>query len=91
MRIFAIIDVIGYFVNDASYWMIALSQAQNAFVCAVFSPGLYTHVKSNFIRTLSNQAIEAVANFARTSPSPFTFAVFFEHWHDAVDRVGVDL
>jgi len=38
---------------------------------------------------LSDEAIEAMASFAGTSPSPFTFAPFFEHWHGAVNRVGV--
>lgn len=54
-----------------------------------FPPGRYTYVKSNFIRTLSDEAIEAMASFAGTSPSPFTFAPFFEHWHGAVNRVEV--
>lgn len=54
-----------------------------------FPPGRYTYVKSNFIRTLSDEAIEVMASFAGTSPSPFTFAPFFEHWHGAVNRVGV--
>jgi hypothetical protein len=54
-----------------------------------FPPGRYTYVKSNFIRTLSDEAIEVMASFAGTSPSPFTFAPFFEHWHGTVNRVGV--
>lgn len=54
-----------------------------------FPPGRYTYVKSNFIRTLSDEAIETMAEYAGKSPSPYTFAPFFEHWHGAVGRVGV--
>lgn len=54
-----------------------------------FPNGRYTYVKSNFIRTLSDEAIETMAEYAGKSPSPFTFAPFFEHWHGAVSRVGV--
>jgi len=54
-----------------------------------FPPGRYTYVKSNFIRALSDEAIETMGAFAGTSPSPYSFAPFFEHWHGAVSRVGV--
>jgi FAD/FMN-containing dehydrogenase len=54
-----------------------------------FPPGRQTYVKSNFIRNLNGDAIEAIAAFAGKSPSPFTFAPFIEHWHGAVTRVGV--
>jgi hypothetical protein len=54
-----------------------------------FPPGRYTYVKSNFIRDLNDQAIETMAAFAGQSPSPYSFAPFFEHWHGAVSRVGV--
>ena len=54
-----------------------------------FPPGRYTYVKSNFLRTLSDEAIETMAEFAGKSPSPYTFAPFFEHWHGAVSRIGV--
>lgn len=54
-----------------------------------FPPGRYTYVKSSFVRSLSDEAIETMAAFAGTSPSPYTFAPFFEHWHGAVSRVGV--
>jgi hypothetical protein len=53
-----------------------------------FPPGRQTYVKSNFIRTLSDEAIQAIASFAGTSPSPFSFAPFIEHWHGAATRVG---
>jgi len=53
-----------------------------------FPPGRQTYVKSNFIRTLSDEAIQAITSFAGTSPSPFSFAPFIEHWHGAVTRVG---
>ena len=54
-----------------------------------FPPGRYTYVKSNFIRTLSDEAIETMAEYAGKSPSPYTFAPLIEHWHGAVTRVGV--
>jgi hypothetical protein len=54
-----------------------------------FPNGRYTYVKSNFIPSLSDEAIDTMAEFAGTSPSPFTFAPFIEHWHGAVSRVGV--
>jgi hypothetical protein len=53
-----------------------------------FPPGRQTYVKSNFIRTLSDEAIQAIAGFAGKSPSPFSFAPFIEHWHGAAARVG---
>jgi len=54
-----------------------------------FPPGRRTYVKSNFIRTLSDEAIEAIAGFAGKTPSSFSFAPFIEHWHGAATRVGV--
>jgi len=54
-----------------------------------FPNGRYTYVKSNFVQALSDDAIDTMAEFAGTSPSPFSFAPFFEHWHGAVSRVGV--
>jgi FAD/FMN-containing dehydrogenase len=53
-----------------------------------FPPGRQTYVKSNFIRNLSDEAIQAIARFAGTSPSPFSFAPFIEHWHGAATTVG---
>jgi len=54
-----------------------------------FPNGRYTYVKSNFMKTLSDDAIATIAEFAGKSPSPTSFAPFFEHWHGAVRRVGV--
>jgi hypothetical protein len=54
-----------------------------------FPPGRYTHVKSNFMQSLNDQAIEVIAEFADKRPSPYTFAPILEHWHGAVSRVGV--
>ena len=54
-----------------------------------FPPGRHTYVKSNFLRDLSDAAIDTMAQWAGKSPSPFTFAPFIEHWHGAVHRVGV--
>jgi FAD/FMN-containing dehydrogenase len=54
-----------------------------------FPPGRYTYVKSNFMQSLNDQAIEVIAEFADKRPSPYTFAPILEHWHGAVSRVGV--
>ena len=54
-----------------------------------FPPGRQTYVKSNFIRSLTDDAIQAIAEFAGKSPSRFSFAPFIEHWHGAATRVGV--
>ena len=45
-----------------------------------FPPGRHTYVKSNFLRDLSDATIETMAQWAGKSPSPLTFAPFFEHW-----------
>jgi FAD binding domain/Berberine and berberine like len=54
-----------------------------------FPPGRLTYVKSNFIRALNDDAIQAIADLAGTSPSPYSFAPFLEHWHGAATRVPV--
>lgn len=54
-----------------------------------FPPGRLTYVKSNFIRELTDDAIATLARYAGKSPSPYSFAPFFEHWHGAATRVGV--
>jgi FAD binding domain/Berberine and berberine like len=54
-----------------------------------FPPGRLTYVKSNFIRELTDDAIAALAEYSGTSPSPHSFAPFFEHWHGAATRVGI--
>jgi Berberine and berberine like len=54
-----------------------------------FPPGRLTYVKSNFLSDLSDEAIGVMARWAGQSPSPYTFAPFLEHWHGAVNRVGV--
>lgn len=54
-----------------------------------FPPGRYAYVKSNFLRGLSDDAIEVIAKYSGKSPSLHTFAPFFEHWHGAVNRVDV--
>jgi len=54
-----------------------------------FPPGRQTYVKSNFVRNLSDEAIDAAVEYVGKSPSPYTFAPFFEHWHGAATRVAV--
>ena len=52
-----------------------------------FPPGRLVYTKSNFLRNLSDETIEALARYAGKSPSPHTFAPFVEHWHGAATRV----
>jgi hypothetical protein len=54
-----------------------------------FPPGRLTYVKSNFIRTLSDETIDTLVRFVGKSPSPYTFGPFLEHWHGAARRVAV--
>ena len=54
-----------------------------------FPPGRLTYVKSSFLRTLNEEAIETLAQYANSCPSPYSFAPALEHWHGAVSRVGV--
>jgi FAD/FMN-containing dehydrogenase len=70
-----IFDVIGYV------------QMQSLFD-PFFPPGRQTYVKSNFVRTLSDEAVEVVAEYVGKSPSPYSFAPALEHWHGAATRVG---
>ena len=53
-----------------------------------FPPGRLTYVKSNFLRELNDPAIETLTSPAGTSPSPYSFAPFVEHWHGAATRVN---
>jgi FAD/FMN-containing dehydrogenase len=53
-----------------------------------FPPGRQTYVKSNFIRSLTDEAIDTLVQYVGKSPSPYTFAPFIEHWHGAATRVG---
>jgi len=54
-----------------------------------FPPGRLTYVKSNFVASLSDEAIDTFAAFVGKSPSPHSFAPALEHWHGAATRVGV--
>lgn len=53
-----------------------------------FPPGRLVYTKSNFLRTLSDDAIETLSRYVGKSPSPYTFAPFVEHWHGAATRVA---
>jgi hypothetical protein len=53
-----------------------------------FPPGRLTYVKSNFLRALSDEALETIAEYAGKSPSPYSFGPFLEHWHGAATRVS---
>ena len=52
-----------------------------------FPPGRQVYTKSNFIPSLSDEAVDAVLHYVAKSPSPYTFAPFLEHWHGAATRV----
>lgn len=55
-----------------------------------FPPGRYVYTKSNFLHSLSDEAIETLVQYVDKSPSPYTFAPFLEHWHGAATRVPVN-
>ncbi len=54
----------------------------------LFPPGRLVYTKSNFLRDLTDDAIEVLAQYVGKSPSPYTFAPFVEHWHGAATRVS---
>jgi FAD/FMN-containing dehydrogenase len=54
-----------------------------------FPPGRHTYVKSNFIHSLSDEAIDVLVRYVGKSPSPYSFAPFIEHWHGAATRVAI--
>jgi FAD/FMN-containing dehydrogenase len=54
-----------------------------------FPPGRHVYVKSNFLRGVSDEAIDVLVQFVGKSPSPHSFAPFLEHWHGAATRVPV--
>jgi hypothetical protein len=54
-----------------------------------FPPGRQVYTKSNFLRSLSDEAIDVLVQYVGKSPSPHTFAPFLEHWHGAATRVPV--
>ena len=54
-----------------------------------FPPGRQVYTKSNFLRILSDEAIDVLVQYVGKSPSPYTFAPFLEHWHGAATRVPV--
>jgi FAD/FMN-containing dehydrogenase len=54
-----------------------------------FPPGRLTYVKSNFVSSLSDEAIETLVAYTGKSPSPYSFAPALEHWHGAATRVAV--
>jgi FAD/FMN-containing dehydrogenase len=53
-----------------------------------FPPGRYVYTKSNFLKNLSDEAIDAMVQYVGKSPSPYTFAPFIEHWHGLATRVA---
>lgn len=55
---------------------------------AWFPRGRQSYWKANFIRGLSEDAIEVFGEYAATTPSPYSTAPWFEHLHGAVTRVG---
>jgi hypothetical protein len=54
-----------------------------------FPPGRQVYTKSNFIRSMSDEAINGLVEYVNKSPSRYTFAPMIEHWHGAATRVPV--
>jgi hypothetical protein len=52
-----------------------------------FPPGRDNYWKANFIRALSDEAIETFAQCAQTTPSVYTSGPWLEHFHGAAARV----
>jgi len=53
-----------------------------------FPPGRLVYTKSNFIRSMDDQTVDALVSWVGKSPSRYTFAPFIEHWHGAATRVA---
>ena len=70
-----------------AFGVISYLQMQSMFD-PFFPAGRLTYVKSNFIPTLSDKAIDALVGYVGKSPSPYSFAPFIEHWHGAATRVA---
>jgi hypothetical protein len=52
-----------------------------------FPPGRLVYTKSNFIRSMNDDTVDALVSWVGKSPSRYTFAPFIEHWHGAATRV----
>lgn len=52
-------------------------------------PGFQDYWKSDFLRSLSNEAIDIAIDYFNRVPSRWS-VVFFEHMHGAISRVGPD-
>jgi hypothetical protein len=53
-----------------------------------FPPGRLVYTKSNFIRSMNDETVDALVSWVGKSPSRYTFAPFIEHWHGAATRVA---
>ena len=53
-----------------------------------FPPGRLVYTKSNFIRSMDDETVDALVSWVGKSPSRYTFAPFIEHWHGAATRVA---
>ncbi len=53
---------------------------------AFFPPGRYDYTKANFLKSLTDEAIDVFGEYA-TAPSPYTFGVI-EHLEGAFSRIG---
>jgi hypothetical protein len=68
------------------FGVIGYVQMQSMFDDA-FPPGRYNYWKANFIRGLSDEAIETFAEYAQTTPSVYTTGPWLDHFHGAAARV----
>lgn len=68
------------------FGVIGYVQMQSMFDDA-FPPGRDNYWKANFIRGLSDEAIETFAEYAQTTPSVYTTGPWLDHFHGAAARV----
>jgi hypothetical protein len=74
-------------IADA-FGTISYLQMQGMFE-SFFPPGRLVYTKSNFLRSMDDETIDALVPWVGKSPSRYTFAPFIEHWHGAATRVPV--
>jgi hypothetical protein len=71
-----------------AFGVLSYLQMQSMFE-SFFPPGRRVYTKSNFIRSLNEETIDALVPWVGKSPSRYTLAPFIEHWHGAATRVKV--
>ena len=69
-----------------AFGLMSYLQIQGMFE-SFFPPGRLVYTKSNFIRSMNDETVDALVSWVGKSPSRYTFAPFIEHWHGAATRV----